>query len=118
MFAQFYVSQAGTLHCQMYMRSADMFLGVPFNIASYSALTYMMAQVTGLKPGSLNLVIGDAHIYANHFAQVQEQLGRDSFEAPKLWLNPDITDITKFTRDDIKLVDYKCHDSIKAPMAV
>lgn len=118
MFAQFYVSHRDTLHCQMYMRSADMFLGVPFNIASYSALTYMMAQVTGLKPGKFKLVIGDAHIYANHFAQVQEQLGRTSFEAPTLWLNPDIDDITKFTRGDIKLVDYQCHDSIKAVMAV
>lgn len=118
MFAQFYVRQGRYLDIQMYMRSADMFLGVPFNIASYALLTYMMAQVTGLQPGRFRLLIGDAHIYSNHFEQVREQLSRTSFAAPNLSLNPEIMDITKFTPEDISLVNYKSHDSIKAVMAV
>lgn len=118
MFAQFYVRRGEYLDCQMYMRSADMFLGVPFNIASYSALTYMLAQVTGLKPGTFKLLIGDAHIYANHFDQINLQLTREAFPAPTLWLNPDITDISKFTPRDIKLVDYQRHAPISGVMAV
>ena len=118
MFAQFYVSQDNKLSCQMYQRSCDMFLGVPFNIASYSLLTAMIAQVCGLKVGEFVHVLGDAHIYLNHIEQVKEQLTREPLPEPTLWLNPDITDINKFTMDDIKLVGYQSHGTIKAPMAV
>jgi thymidylate synthase len=118
MFAQFYVSQDNKLSCQMYQRSCDMFLGVPFNIASYSLLTAMIAQVCGLKVGEFVHVLGDAHIYLNHVEQVKEQLTREPLPEPTLWLNPDITDINKFTMDDIKLVGYQSHGTIKAPMAV
>lgn len=117
-FAQFYVDSENKLSCQMYQRSADMFLGVPFNIASYSLLTCMIAQVCGLGVGDFVHVIGDAHIYLNHTEQVNEQLQREPLPAPTLWLNPEIKDITKFTMDDIKLVGYTSHPSIKAPMAV
>ncbi len=116
-FAQFYVAD-GRLSCQMYQRSCDMFLGVPFNIASYSLLTAMIAQVCGLEVGDFVHVLGDAHIYLNHVDQVKEQLSREPLPAPTLWLNPDITDITRFTMDDIVLRDYVCHDAIKAEMAV
>ena len=116
-FAQFYVSN-GKLSCQMYQRSNDFFLGGPFNIASYSLLTHMIAQVCGLSVGEFVHVTGDAHIYLNHVEQVKEQLTRDPLPSPSLWLNPEITDITKFTMDDIKLVDYQSHSAIKAPMAV
>jgi thymidylate synthase len=102
----------------MYQRSADYFLGVPFNIASYSIFTYMIAQVCGLGVGEFIHAIGDAHIYLNHIDQVKEQLSRTPLESPTLWLNPDITDITKFTMDDVKLINYQSHDAIKAPMAV
>jgi len=116
-FAQFYVAD-GRLSCQMYQRSCDMFLGVPFNIASYSLLTAMIAQVCGLEVGEFVHVLGDAHIYLNHVDQVKEQLSREPLPAPTLWLNPDITDITRFTMADIRLDNYTCHDAITAPMAV
>ena len=116
--AQFYVSKDRRLSCQMHQRSCDMFLGGPFNIASYSLLTHMIAQVCGLGVGEFIHVIGDAHIYLNHIEQVQEQLSREPFPAPQLWLNPDISDITKFTMADIDLVGYTSHKSIKAEMAV
>ena len=115
--AQFYVAD-GKLSCQMYQRSCDMFLGVPFNIASYSLLTAMIAQVCGLEVGEFVHVLGDAHIYLNHVDQVKEQLSREPLPAPRLWLNPAIKDITKFTMDDIRLEGYESHDSIAAPMAV
>ena len=117
-FAQFYVSKDGRLSCQMYQRSCDMFLGVPFNIASYSLLTAMIAQVCGLTPGEFVHVLGDAHIYLNHVEQVKEQLKREPLPAPTLWLNPEITDITKFTVADIRLDGYQSHDAIRADMAV
>jgi len=116
-FAQFYVAN-GELSCQMYQRSCDMFLGVPFNIASYSLLTCMIAQVCGLKPGDFVHTLGDAHIYSDHVDQVHEQLKRDPFESPVLKLNPDIKQIEDFTMDDIALENYNCHPSIRADMAV
>ncbi len=117
MMSQFYVNN-GKLSCQMYQRSADMFLGVPFNIASYALFTHMIAQVCGLEVGELIITIGDAHVYQNHFDQVKEQLTRTPLELPKLELNADIKDITKFRMEDISLVGYESHDAIKAPMAV
>jgi thymidylate synthase len=117
MMAQFYVSNS-KLSCQMYQRSADMFLGVPFNIASYALFTHMIAQVCNLEVGDLVIVIGDAHIYNNHFAQVQEQMSREPLALPTLELNSEITEITKFTMNDISLDGYQSHDAIKAPMAV
>jgi thymidylate synthase len=116
-FAQFYVAD-GRLSCQMYQRSCDMFLGVPFNIASYSLLTHMIAQVCGLEVGEFVHVLGDAHIYLNHVEQVKEQLQREPFPAPTLMLSPGIDNITKFTMGDIVLHNYQCHESIAAPMAV
>ena len=116
-FAQFYVAD-GELSCQMYQRSCDMFLGVPFNIASYSLLTCMIAQVCDLKPGDFVHTLGDAHIYSDHVDQVHEQLKRDPFESPVLKLNPDIKQIEDFTMDDIALENYNCHPSIRADMAV
>jgi thymidylate synthase len=118
MFAQFYVSRDGKLSCQMYQRSCDMFLGVPFNIASYSLLTAMIAQVCDLQVGEFVHVLGDAHIYLNHVEQVKEQLMREPLPEPTLWLNPDIRDITKFTMADIRLDNYQSHGAIKAEMAV
>lgn len=115
---QFYVHADNRLSLQMYQRSADMFLGVPFNIASYALLLSMVAQVTGLQPGEFVHVLGDAHIYHNHFDQVEEQLSRNPYKLPKLFLNPDVKDIDSFTMEDIKLVDYKYHPRIKAEMAV
>jgi thymidylate synthase len=115
--AQFYVNN-GQLSCQMYQRSCDMFLGVPFNIASYSLLTHMIAQVCKLDVGEFVHVLGDAHIYLNHVEQVNEQLKREPLPAPNLWINPDITDITKFTMEDIKLINYQSHDAITAEMSV
>ena len=117
-FAQFYVSADNKLSCQMYQRSCDMFLGVPFNIASYSLLTHMIAQVCGLGVGEFVHTLGDAHIYVNHVEQVQEQLSREPLELPSLWINPNITDITKFTMEDFRLDGYNCHPPIKADMAV
>ena len=117
MMSQFYVNN-GKLSCQMYQRSADMFLGVPFNIASYALFTHMIAQVCGLEVGDLIITIGDAHIYQNHFEQVREQLAREPLPLPTLQLNSAITDINRFTMEDIELVGYTSHDAIKAPMAV
>jgi thymidylate synthase len=117
-FAQFYVSADGKLSCQMYQRSCDMFLGVPFNIASYSLLTHMISQVCGLEAGEFVHVLGDAHIYLNHVEQVKEQLGREPLPLPTLWINPKVTDITKFTMEDFRLDGYNYHPPIKAPMAV
>jgi len=116
--SQFYVSDDGELSCQMYQRSADMFLGVPFNIASYSLLTYMIAQVCDLTPGTFVHTIGDAHIYLNHLDAVHEQLKREPLPPPVLRLDPTIGDITKFTMNDIFLENYESHPPIKAPMAV
>jgi thymidylate synthase len=116
--AQFYVSGDNRLSCQMYQRSCDMFLGVPFNIASYSLLTHMVAQVCDLAVGEFVHVLGDAHIYLNHVEQVKEQLRREPLPSPQLWLNPDIRDITKFTMADIRLDGYQSLDAIRAEMAV
>jgi thymidylate synthase len=117
MMAQFYVSN-GRLSCQMYQRSADMFLGVPFNIASYALFTHMIAQVCNLEVGELIVTIGDAHIYNNHFDQVKEQLKRKLLPLATLKLNPTIEVITDFKMADIELVGYESHEAIKAPMAV
>lgn len=116
--AQFYVGKDNRLSCQMYQRSCDMFLGVPFNIASYSLLTAMIAQVCGLGLGEFVHVLGDAHIYLNHIEQVNEQLKREPLPAPTLWLNPDVQEIGNFTMADIRLDGYQSYDSIKADMAV
>jgi thymidylate synthase len=118
MMAQFYVSKKEFLHCHMYQRSADMFLGVPFNIASYALFTHMIAQVCNLTVGELIITFGDAHIYNNHIAQVKEQLSREPLALPKLQLNSKITTITDFSMEDIELIDYKSHNSISAPMAI
>ena len=117
MMAQFYVNN-GKLSCQMYQRSADMFLGVPFNIASYALFTHMIAQVCNLEVGDLIITIGDAHIYNNHVEQVQEQLSRKPLPLPTLELNPDIGVIMDFDMDDVELVNYESHEAIKAPLAV
>ncbi len=117
MMSQFYVSN-GKLSCSMYQRSADMFLGVPFNIASYALFTHMIAQACGLEVGELIITLGDAHIYTNHVDQVKEQLARKPLPLPELKLNPAVKDITGFTMDDVELVNYTSHDAIKAPMAV
>ncbi len=116
-FFQFFVSN-GKLSMQMYQRSCDMFLGVPFNIASYSLLLHMVAQVTDLKAGEFVHTLGDAHIYYNHFEQVKEQLSRKPFPLPRLWLNPKIKNIDYFKMEDIKLENYQFHPAIKAQMAV
>lgn len=117
MIFQFFAAQ-GKLSLQMYQRSCDMFLGVPFNIASYSLLLSMIAQVVGMEPWEFVHTLGDAHVYYNHFEQVKEQLSREPLPLPKLWLNPDIKNIDDFKMDDIKLIDYQSHPSIKAEMAV
>jgi len=116
-FAQFYVND-GKLSCQMYQRSADIFLGVPFNIASYALFTHMIAQSCGLDVGELIITFGDVHLYLNHIEQAEEQIARDPFAYPTLVLNPNVTDITKFTMKDIELVNYESHSTISAPMAV
>ncbi len=116
-FFQFFVSN-GKLSMQMYQRSCDMFLGVPFNIASYSLLLHMVAQVTNLNPGEFVHTLGDAHIYHNHFEQVKEQLSRKPFPLPRLWLNPNVKNIDEFKMEDIKLENYQYHPPIKAQMAV
>ena len=117
-FAQFYVSSDNKLSCQIYQRSCDAFLGLPFNIASYSLLTHMIAQVCDLEVGDLVHVSGDAHIYLNHLEQVKEQLQREPLPAPTLWINPDINNIDDFAMADFKLENYNPMESIKAPMAV
>jgi thymidylate synthase len=115
--SQFYVSN-GKLSCHMYQRSVDVFLGLPFNIASYALLTHLIAQVCDLQVGELIISTGDTHIYKNHIDQVQEQLSREEYPLPALSLNPEIKDIDKFSMTDIVLVDYKSHAAIKAEMAV
>jgi thymidylate synthase len=114
---QFYVAN-GKLSCQLYQRSADVFLGVPFNIASYALLTEMVAQVCGLGLGEFIWTGGDTHIYSNHLEQVKEQLSRTFYPLPQLKLNPEITDLFNFTYQDIELVNYQSHPAIKAPVAV
>jgi thymidylate synthase len=114
---QFYVA-GGRLSCQLYQRSGDIFLGVPFNIASYALLTQMVAQATGLAPGDFVHTLGDAHLYSNHFAQAREQLTREPRPLPKLALNPDVRSLTDFRYEDVVISDYHPHAAIKAPVAV
>jgi thymidylate synthase len=114
---QFYVAE-GRLSCQMYQRSADLFLGVPFNIASYALLTRMVAQVTGLQPGEFVLTLGDAHLYLNHVAQAREQLARSPRPSPQMRLNPAVRDLFEFRYEDFTLEGYDPHPAIKAPIAV
>jgi thymidylate synthase len=114
---QFYVAD-GRLSCQLYQRSADIFLGVPFNIASYSLLTLMMAQVTGLKPGEFIHTLGDAHIYLNHIEQVRLQLTREPRRLPLMHLNPEVKDILEFRYEDFTLTEYDPHPAIKGDISV
>ena len=114
---QFYVAE-GKLSCQLYQRSADIFLGVPFNIASYALLTMMIAQVTDLTPGDFVHTFGDAHLYANHSRQADIQLGRDPLPPPVMEINPDVTSIFDFTFEDFRLLGYEHHPPIAAPIAV
>lgn len=114
---QFYVAD-GRLSCQLYQRSADVFLGLPFNIASYALLTSMIAQVVDLRPGELVHTLGDAHLYLNHAEQIEELLQRSPLPLPELRLNPDVRDLFSFSHEDISLVDYQCHPAIRAPIAV
>jgi len=114
---QFYVAN-GRLSCQLYQRSADIFLGVPFNIASYALLTLMLAQVTGLRPGEFIHTLGDAHLYLNHVEQARLQLMREPRELPQMRLNPDKQSLGDFVYDDFELMNYDPHPAIKAPVAV
>jgi thymidylate synthase len=116
-FFQFYVAE-GRLSCQLYQRSADIFLGVPFNIASYSLLTMMMAQICGLKPGHFVHTLGDAHLYSNHLEQAETQLSRDPLPLPEMQINPDIQNIDAFCFEDFTLLNYESHPAIKAPIAI
>jgi len=116
-FFQFYVAD-GRLSCQLYQRSADIFLGVPFNIASYALLTLMMAQATGLKPGEFIHTLGDAHLYSNHLEQAGTQLQREPRALPVMKINPEVNDVFAFRFEDFELVDYHPHPHIKAPVAV
>ena len=116
-FFQFYVAE-GRLSCQLYQRSADIFLGVPFNIASYALLTMMVAQVTGLKAGDFVHTLGDAHLYSNHLEQVRTQLQRETRRLPGMKINPAVDDLFAFRFEDFELVDYDPHPHIKAPVAV
>ncbi len=114
---QFYVAE-NRLSCQLYQRSADVFLGVPFNIASYALLTLMIAQVTGYEPGEFVHTLGDAHLYSNHLEQVDVQLAREPYPLPTMRLNPRVESLYDFRYEDFELVDYRHHPSIKAPIAV
>ena len=114
---QFYVNE-GKLSCQLYQRSADIFLGVPFNIASYALLTLMIAQVTGLEPGDFVHTFGDAHIYNNHVEQVKLQLTRDPYPLPRMQINPSVKDIFKFKYEDFELINYQAHPHIKGDVSV
>ena len=114
---QFHVAN-GKLNCQPYQRSADVFLGVPFNIASYALLTHMMAQVCGLQAGTFVHTLGDAHLYNNHLEQANLQISRKPLQLPKLKLNPDIMQIDQFNFDDIEIIGYEHHEHIKAPIAI
>ncbi len=116
-FFQFYVAD-GRLSCQLYQRSADVFLGVPFNIASYALLTHLVAQLTGLEPGEFIWTGGDCHLYVNHLDQAHEQLTREPLALPTLKLDPTITDIDDFTLDSITVENYQSHPPIKAPIAI
>jgi len=116
-FFQFYVAD-GRLSCQLYQRSADIFLGVPFNIASYALLLMMVAHVTGLEPGDFVHTLGDAHLYTNHLSQARLQLEREPYALPEMVLNPDVTDLFGFRFEDFELNNYLCHDHIKAAVAV
>lgn len=116
-FFQFYVAD-GKLSCQLYQRSADVFLGVPFNIASYALLTMMMAQVCGLKPGEFIHTLGDAHLYLNHIEQAKLQLSRIPKTLPTMWMNPEITDIFDFKFEDFKIENYEAHPRIRAEVSV
>jgi thymidylate synthase len=106
------------LSCQLYQRSADIFLGVPFNIASYALLTQMIAQVVGLQPGEFVHTLGDAHLYLNHLEQAREQLNRTPYALPKMHINPDVKSIFDFRYEDFTLLNYQCHPRIAAPIAV
>jgi thymidylate synthase len=114
---QFYVAD-GALSCQMYQRSADIFIGLPFNVAEYALLTMMVAQVCDLRPGELVHTLGDAHLYVNHLEQARLQLTREPYPLPRMILNPDVKDIFAWRYEDFLLLDYKAHPSIKAPVAV
>ncbi len=116
-FFQFYVAE-GRLSCQLYQRSADVFLGVPFNIASYALLTLMVAQVAGLQAGEFIHTFGDAHLYLNHLAQAELQLGREPYPLPQMRINPEVKDIFAFRYEDFELFDYQSHPHISAPIAI